>query len=160
MRVTIASFFVPILVLLVAFYTVSSADTISWWRIGSSGTLSGGAICGMHYLGNASISNYACEYAVANVVGSAIIAAAASTIALALFFVFRAAWKSSWWKRSGCAVVLAGGVSGMHWCAAMGTKYRLVHLEYAAGPNSRNIPVIIISCLVRAPPPNCLITQY
>ncbi|GAB1316829.1 hypothetical protein MFIFM68171_07039 [Madurella fahalii] len=113
-------------------------DEVNWWRIGISGTLSGGAICGMHYLGNASISNYCCDYAAANVTGSAVIAAVASTIALAHFFVFRSAWTSSWWKRVGCAIVLAGTVSGMHWCAATGTA------------EARHTTAIVVSCLAFA----------
>ncbi|KAK4653351.1 hypothetical protein QC762_512520 [Podospora pseudocomata] len=149
-RVTVASFFVPILVLCAAFFVVTStrnASGVNWWRIGVSGMLSGGAICGMHYLGNASISNYHCSYRPANVVGSALIAVAASTVALALFFVFRASWTNSWWKRTGCAIVLAGAVSGMHWCGAVGTTYRLMHLRSSSEMDTRNVTVIVISCL-------------
>ncbi|KAK3935708.1 hypothetical protein QBC46DRAFT_358017 [Diplogelasinospora grovesii] len=144
---TALSFFVPIVVLLVAFFVITTTNPIRWWRISLSGTLSGCAICGMHYLGNASISNYQCSYAVPNVVGAAIIAAAASTVALALFFVFRAAWTNSWWKRIGCAIVLAGAVSGMHWCAAVGTSYRLLHANPASGHSSRDTTVIVVACL-------------
>ncbi|KAK0736579.1 hypothetical protein B0T21DRAFT_384058 [Apiosordaria backusii] len=149
-RVTVASLFVPILVLLAAFFVVTSTrnvNGVNWWRIVVSGMLSGGAICGMHYLGNASISNYHCSYRPANVVGSAIIAVAASTVALALFFVFRASWTNSWWKRTGCAIVLAGAVSGMHWCGAVGTTYRLMHLNSRGEMDVRNVTVIVISCL-------------
>ncbi|KAK3690563.1 hypothetical protein B0T22DRAFT_463879 [Podospora appendiculata] len=145
--ITALSFFVPILVLVVAFFVVTSSSTAAWWRIGLSGSLSGGAISGMHYLGNASISNYKCSYNAANVAGAVVIAAAASTIALALFFVFRASWANSWWKRIGCALVLAGAVSGMHWCAALGTSFRLVHLNSASDNASRNTTVIVVACL-------------
>ncbi|KAL1838820.1 hypothetical protein VTJ49DRAFT_2177 [Mycothermus thermophilus] len=149
--VTVASFFVPIVVLIAAFFVVtgtSSTNTqVSWWRVGASGVLSGGAICGMHYLGNASISNYQCIYLPAFVVGSATIAAAASTVALALFFVFRSSWTNSWWKRLGCSVVLAGAVSGMHWCAVMGTRYRLLHINSDVGAAARNTTVIVTACL-------------
>ncbi|KAK4113248.1 hypothetical protein N656DRAFT_708468 [Canariomyces notabilis] len=150
-RMTAASFFVPILVLLIAFFVVTgnnnNSTEVSWWRVGVSGTLSGGAICGMHYLGNASISNYHCDYAVGNVAGSAVIAAAASTVALALFFVFRSAWTGSWWKRIGCAVVLAGAVSGMHWCAALGTRYTLLVVNEVGEYGPRNTTSVVISCL-------------
>jgi NO-binding membrane sensor protein with MHYT domain len=150
--VTVASFFVPIFVLLIAFFVVTGASTsgnqISWWRVSTAGTLSGSAICGMHYLGNASISNYRCTYLVAFVVASVIIAAVASTVALSLFFVFRSAWTNSWWKRIGCAVVLAGAVSGMHWCAVMGTRFTLVHVNSNRDLSSRNTTVIVTACLV------------
>ncbi|KAK4235834.1 hypothetical protein C8A03DRAFT_36313 [Achaetomium macrosporum] len=150
-RVTVASFFVPIIVLLVAFFVVTGASgnggRVSWWRVCASGALAGGAICGMHYLGNASVSNYRCDYRAAYVVGSAIIAVVASTAALALFFVIRSAWTNSWWKRTGCAVVLAGAVSGMHWCAVMGTKWTLIHLTSYSDIRSRNRTVIVTACL-------------
>lgn len=150
--VTVASFFVPIFVLLVAFFVVTGTSTsgnqISWWRVCASGTLSGGAICGMHYLGNASISNYRCDYLASFVAGSVVIAAVASSVALALFFVFRSSWNNSWWKRIGCAVVLAGAVSGMHWCAVMGTRYTLTRVNSNADISSRNTTVIVTACLV------------
>ncbi|EAQ91785.1 hypothetical protein CHGG_00020 [Chaetomium globosum CBS 148.51] len=149
--VTVASFFVPIFVLLVAFFVVTgtsnSSNKISWWRVTTAGTLSGGAICGMHYLGNASINNYRCDYIAAFVGGSIVIAAVASTVALSLFFVFRSSWTNSWWKRAGCAVVLAGAVSGMHWCAVMGTRYTLIHVNSNSDNSSRNTTVIVTACL-------------
>ncbi|KAH8197373.1 hypothetical protein TruAng_008466 [Truncatella angustata] len=144
---TAISFFLPILVLLTAFLAVGTNNKVSWWRIVVGGALAGGAICGMHYLGNASIDNYVCSYNIANVVGAAVIAVAASIVSLALFFVFRAAWTASWWKRGLCAIVLAGAVSGMHWCAAIGTQYRLVRLSSGGNQLSRNITVIVVICL-------------
>lgn len=105
----------------------------------------------MHYLGDAAISNYHCVYVTANVVGAAIIAVTASTVALSLFFVFRAAWTNSWLRRSGCMVILAGAVSGMHWCASLGTNYVL--LESAIGDSdgeSRNTTTIAVICLAAA----------
>jgi NO-binding membrane sensor protein with MHYT domain len=159
--VTVASFFVPIVVLLVSFFVVTGSTTnsnqVSWWRVGVSGCLSGGAICGMHYLGNASISTYRCDYVTAFVIGSIIIAAVASTVALSLFFVFRSSWTNSWWKRVGCAVVLAGAVSGMHWCAVMGTRYTLTHVNSTGDMSSRNTTVIVTACLVSTAPRSRLV---
>ncbi|CAK7274737.1 hypothetical protein SEPCBS119000_006326 [Sporothrix epigloea] len=144
---TALSFFVPILVLLAAFVATGTNNSVEWWRVAVGGAMSGMAICGMHYIGNASISNYACEYHIANVVGSAIISVAASIIALALFFVFRSSWTASWWKRSICAVVLAGAVSGMHWCASTGTKYRMLKLNRGNSDLSRIATVVVVICL-------------
>ncbi|KAL8397552.1 hypothetical protein RB594_004311 [Gaeumannomyces avenae] len=145
---TTLSLFVPIIVLLVAFVATGAKDRVSWWRIGVGGTLAGLASCGMHYLGNASISNYVCEYEKANIVASGIIAIAASSVSLALFFVLRVDWTSSWWKRIISEVILAGAVSGMHWCASGGTQYRLTALKSnTAGELSRNTTVIIVMCL-------------
>lgn len=151
--ITAASFFVPILVLILAFLAVSTTnDGVVWWRLVLAGTLSGSAICGMHYLGNASIRNYRCVYAAANVIGAAIIAVSASTVALALFFVFRVAWSVSWPRRVGCMAVLAGAVSGMHWCAALGTSYTLRdEARNQGGPgDSRTSTVVVVIFLAVA----------
>lgn len=145
---TAFSFFMPILVLVAAFVAIGTNDKVSWWRVAIGGTLAGAAICGMHYLGNASINNYVCIYNIANVVGAALIAVAASIIALSLFFVFRAGWTSSWWKRIISAVLLAGAVSGMHWCASTGTSYKLIALAGDNNQLSRNETVIVVICLV------------
>jgi NO-binding membrane sensor protein with MHYT domain len=139
-------------VLLLAFLAVNyRSSEVQWWRVFISGFLSGGAICGMHYLGDAAISNYRCRYVTANVVGAAIIAVTASTVALSLFFVFRAAWTNSWLRRMGCMVLLAGAVSGMHWCASLSTQFVL--LETAVGDSdsgSRNTTTIVVICLAAA----------
>lgn len=145
------SFFVPILVLAAAFMACGSNNNVSWWRISIGGTLCGGAVCGMHYLGNASIANYTCIYQVANVVGAALIAVAASIVALSIFFIFRAIWSSSWWKRIASAVILAAAVSGMHWVAAVGTRYRLVTIEPVKSDITRKSTVIVVICLVSHP---------
>lgn len=148
-KVTVASLFVPIFVLFIAFYVVTISSKVSWWRIVVSGTLSGAAICGMHYLGNAAISNYTCQYSTSSIAGAVVIAAVASTVALALFFVFRAAWTHSWWKRIGCAILLASAVSGMHWCAALGTTWIGKKVDQPTTNDLHNTTLIAVSCLVR-----------
>ncbi|KAH8679444.1 hypothetical protein BGZ61DRAFT_396378 [Ilyonectria robusta] len=144
---TAISFFVPIIVLLAAFVAVGTNDAVSWWRILIGGVLCGAAVCGMHYLGNRSIQNYVCTYNPAFVVGAAIIAVVASIIALSTFFIFRAVWANSWWKRTVSAFILAGAVSGMHWCAAVGTRYRLVNIKTETNEPSRSATVIVVICL-------------
>ncbi|KAF5019759.1 hypothetical protein F66182_8231 [Fusarium sp. NRRL 66182] len=144
---TAVSFFVPILVLLAAFIAVGTNNVVSWWRLIAGGVLCGTAVCGMHYLGNASINNYTCVYQPAYVIGSAIIAIVASNIALAMFFVFRAMWANAWWKRVISAVVLAGAVSGMHWCASVGTQYQLKKIKPSGNEPSRTGTVVVVICL-------------
>lgn len=144
---TAVSFFVPIIVLLAAFLAIGTNNCVSWWRVTVGGVLCGTAVCGMHYLGNASIANYTCVYRPAYVIGSAIIAVVASIVALAMFFVFRATWAASWWKRAISAVILAGAVSGMHWCAAVGTQYRLVKVKPEGNEPSRSATVVVVICL-------------
>lgn len=149
---TALSFFVPILVLLAAFIALGSDDRVSIFRVSMGASLAGSAICGMHYLGQAGISNYTSVYDVKNVVGSAVIAIAASIVALSVFFVLRVTWTNSWWKRALCAIILAGAVSGMHWLASVGTQYRLKNISIPSGSNiSRNSTVIVVIVLVRLP---------
>ncbi|KAL2890800.1 Signaling protein YkoW [Ceratocystis lukuohia] len=144
---TALSFFVPVIVLLPAFVAAGSNTAVSWWRVTIGGSLAGAAVCGMHYLGNNSISNYSCIYSLPHVIGSVVIAIVASNIALATFFMYRAAWTQAWWKRVISALLLAGGVSGMHWVASTGTQYRLVHLKQTSNAMSRNVTAIMVICL-------------
>jgi NO-binding membrane sensor protein with MHYT domain len=146
--ITALSFFVPIIVLMGAFLAVGTNSVVSRWRICAGGVLCGASVCGMHYLGNASIHNYTCEYRPSNVIGSAIIAVTASTAALSIFFVFRAMWANAWWKRMISALLLAGAVSGMHWCAAVGTRYRLRGLRPESEEPGNNTTLIVVICLV------------
>lgn len=146
---TVLSFLVPIAVLVAAFIPVGANSIVSWWRVSVGGIFCGSAVCGMHYLGNASISNYRCVYNIGSVVGAAVIAVAASTVALSMFFIFRSIWTNSLWKRILSASILAGAVSGMHWCAALGTQYRFVSTKLEGDGPSRDATAIAVICLVR-----------
>ncbi|KAK2684381.1 hypothetical protein QWA68_016791 [Fusarium oxysporum] len=139
---TALSFFIPILFLLSAFLAIGTIDAISWWRVIAGGVLCGVSICGMHYLGNISIRNYTCVYQPAYVVGSAIIAVVASNVALLMLFVFRVTWTYSWRRRAISAAVLASAISGMHWCAAAGTRHRFRDAHFEA-PKAETIVVAI-----------------
>jgi NO-binding membrane sensor protein with MHYT domain len=146
---TALSFFVPILVLLAAFTALGSNDRVNLVRVSAGGTLAGLAICGMHYLGQAGISNYTCVYSIINVVGSIVVAIIASIVALSVFFVLRATWTDSWWKRALCAITLAGAVFGMHWLASVGTQYRLKQTDPSLSHNiSRDSTVVVVIVLV------------
>jgi NO-binding membrane sensor protein with MHYT domain len=145
---TAASFFLPIVVLLVAFYLLGVVDRGNWYYIAASGLLTGTAVCGMHYVGQLGISNYNIGYHEQNVVGAAIISVVASFIALSVFFKLRDTWTDSWWKRSLCAAVLAGAVSGMHWTAAVGTVYHYRGTLKAPSTRSREQTVIVCAVLV------------
>ncbi|KAJ3455321.1 hypothetical protein MRS44_013921 [Fusarium solani] len=125
---TAVSFFIPILVLLVTFLAIGTNNAVSWWRV-----VVGGVLCGIAV----------CIY----VVGSAIIAVVASNVALFTFFVFRAMWTNSWQKRAISAAVLASAVSGMHWCAATGTRYRLRDIKSEGNEPSKGATVIVVICL-------------
>ncbi|KAL2853275.1 hypothetical protein BJY01DRAFT_78737 [Aspergillus pseudoustus] len=148
MSFTGVSFILPVCVLLTAFYAAGTGEKAGYLRIMLGGMLTGGSVCGMHYVGQLGISNYTCSYKTANVVGAAIIAVFASTAALAVFFRWRASWTNRWWRRGVCGLLLGVAVSGMHWTAAVGTSYS-GHDPSAnlGGQLSRTQTVIICSVL-------------
>ena len=148
---TALSFFLPVLVLLPAFLATDNQDQVRRVSVALGGTLAGLAICGMHYLGQLGIANYDCIYQVGYVIGSALVAVLASIVALTIFFLLRAAWTNSPWKRGLCALLLAGGVSGMHWLASVGTSYRFRFVPSSTTPFgnlSKRQTVIVVITLV------------
>lgn len=147
---TALSFFMPIVVLIFAFYTLGMPSRARLLRLAIAGFLTGAAVCGMHYLGQLGVENYHCSYRVQNVVGAAIIAVLASFIALSVFFRLRETWTDSWWKRLLCGCVLALAVSGMHWSAAVGTIY-VWKGDLSIHGNTRTQTAIIAASLVCAP---------
>ena len=57
-------------------------------------------------MGNGGISNFILDYAWPYVFGAAVIAVAASTVALRIFFYFKSQWTNNWLKRGFCATLL------------------------------------------------------
>ena len=149
---TAASFFLPIVVLLAAFYLLGVVDRGNWYWIVVSGLLTGTAVCGMHYVGQLGIANYNVSYHMQNVVGAAIIAVVASFVALSVFFKLRDTWTDCWWKRSLTAALLACAVSGMHWTAAVGTIYHPKGPQGKPSTRSREQTVIVCTVLVSTSP--------
>ncbi len=146
---TALSFFLPILVLSMAFYFLASTNHARPPYILLGGALAGTAICGMHYLGDYGIANYDCHYRIGNVVGAAVIAVVASLIALSVFFRLRETWTDTWWKRTLCGAVLASAVAGMHWTAVIGTRYRFKGVGSGTRDATRVQTVIVCAVLVR-----------
>ncbi|EPQ29261.1 uncharacterized protein PFL1_03016 [Pseudozyma flocculosa PF-1] len=121
---TVLSLFVPLVALLLAFFIVDAQVSFSILRTSLSGILVGLIVSLMHY--SASLkTNFTVIYSPAQVVASIVVACIASTVALVAFFKFRAQWEDSWWKRILCALILAGGVSGMHYIGVWGTSYQV-----------------------------------
>ncbi|KAL8737487.1 MAG: hypothetical protein Q9181_001617 [Wetmoreana brouardii] len=145
---TAGSFFLPICVVSIAFYLLGISGEVHFTLTVVVGILTGAAVCGMHYLGQGAISNYAVSYDWEYVVGSAFIAAIAATVALGVFFYLKATWTNSWYKRALCAAVLAASVSGMHWVATVGTIYRYRSAAQQRGGLTRQATVIIVLWLV------------
>ena len=146
---TAGSLLVPVSLVGGAFFVFSISEKVSILRTLIGGFLVGLGICGMHYLGQVSIINYKAEYVAANIAGAAVIAVAASTIALGLFFYLNSTWTNNWLKRLACAWLLAAGVSGMHWVASVGTSYQdTVPSKEGSHSLSRRDTAIIVTCLV------------
>lgn len=145
---TAGSFFLPICVLSIAFYLLGISEKVSIARIIIVGLLTGAAVCGMHYFGQGGMSNYLASYEWQYVLGSAFIAVTAATLALGVFFYFKATWTNNWMKRALCASVLAGSVSGMHWVAAVGTTYRYKEGVRKGNGLTRQATVVVVLCLV------------
>ncbi|RMZ84772.1 hypothetical protein DV737_g932, partial [Chaetothyriales sp. CBS 132003] len=143
----VISFFLPIVVLLKAFYLLATTNRAKLPFIVLASILTGTAVCCMHYLADYAILNYHCNYRIGNVVGSAVIAVAASLIALSIFFRLRETWTDTWWKRMACAPLLTSAVSGMHWTVAVGTDYTPKTSPSGSGSTNRTQTVIICSAL-------------
>ena len=159
---TALSFFLPILVLLAAFYMLGVPEkAANQFHVVAAGVLTGSAVCGMHYIGQLGIDNYHCSYYVQNVVGAAFIAVLASLIALSIFFRLRNTWTDTWWKRGLCGTLLSCAVSGMHWTAAAGTIYEWKG-NLAVHGNSRVQASIIAFILVSKPflRPTLIVTGF
>jgi NO-binding membrane sensor protein with MHYT domain len=146
---TAVSFALPVIVLLGAFYAISFEDKATIPHLLIGGLLAGGAVCGMHYVGQLGIDNYLCHYEIGNVIGAAIIAAVSATLALSVFFRWKAAWNDSWWRRCICGALLACAVTGMHYTAAVGTTYKPKSGDISSSNElSRRTTVIVCAVLV------------
>ncbi|KAL9103058.1 MAG: hypothetical protein Q9163_001856 [Psora crenata] len=145
---TAGSFFLPICGVGIAFYFFSVSESISTVTTIVGGLLMGSAVCGMHYMGEGGLANYTASYTWPWVLGSAIIAVVASTTSLGIFFYFKSVWTNTWQKRGASASLLAVAVSGMHWVAVRGTRYRLKS-DVVTGSTglSRQAVVIVVICL-------------
>ncbi|KAL9604935.1 MAG: hypothetical protein Q9219_000123 [cf. Caloplaca sp. 3 TL-2023] len=143
---TVGSFLLPICVLIIAFYLLGLSEGVKITRIAIVGVLTGAAICGMHYFGQGGISNYEVSYQWEYVLGAALIAISAATIALGVFFYLKATWTNNWWKRGLCASLLAAAVSGMHWVAAVGTVYRHRPGTRRSNGLTRQATVVVVLC--------------
>jgi NO-binding membrane sensor protein with MHYT domain len=146
---TTLSFFIPVAVLMISFWTVGANDLVSIPRVCLGGMLAGLGFSAMVYLGQAGISNYDCIYVVGYIIPSAIISCLASMVALFGFFYYRSNWNTSWWKRALSGLILATGITGMHWLNIAGTEYRLKMLDvWPPSNSSRSTTVTVVIIFV------------
>lgn len=118
---TVFSLFVPLVALATAFFFVT-VNSLSYVRVVFSGVTTGGIIALMHYSASFK-TNFDVHYKAVHVVFSIVLACLSATVALFTFFRLRAQWADSWWKRGMCALVLATGVSSMHYLGQSGTSF-------------------------------------
>ncbi|TLD22529.1 hypothetical protein E2P81_ATG07722 [Venturia nashicola] len=143
---TALSVFLPIIFLFLGFTTVEfrhPGQPLFWPSLLFAGIIAGLAITGMHYVGNFGINNYSLENPPQFVVGAGLIAISACCVALALFFYFKGRWINSFPRRVACACLLAGAVSGMHWTASVGTRYKLGDMPPDQSGMSRDTNLIV-----------------
>lgn len=63
-------------------------------------------------IGQFAIDYFVMVYKVGYIIGAAIIAMSAVTVALYIFFKLRERWMNAWYKRLGCAMLMATAVCG------------------------------------------------
>ncbi|KAK4954037.1 hypothetical protein LTR66_013619 [Elasticomyces elasticus] len=155
-RFTVLSLILPIICLYGAFFVAELPHGNVTRRnisLVATGFVAGISIVGMHYTGNLGITNYNLDYSNRFIVGACIVATVDCIITLTLFFVLREKWINHFTRRFFCAALLAVAVSGMHWVASIGCKYRLKELDNSSLPQGRNTNVIIAGVL-------CALTSF
>ena len=99
-----------------------------------------------------SLVHYTCTYYIGPVVGSAIVAVSFTVAALIVFFKLREKWDDSFWKRAGCALILALAVLGMHMITVSGTLYKLLPEEVDPRVLADSWTIIVAGILVSHAP--------
>ena len=146
---TIASFFLPIGIAAGSFFLFGDPSIDFWIRIPLGGVTMGAAICSMHYVSLAGVYNYACKTSNGHTICAILIAVAASSVALGTSSAMKSMWRSTWYKRLVCALLLAVSSWATHWTAIFGTSYHLIPTSAVASAGiSGNTTVVIALCFV------------
>ena len=127
---TALSAFIPMVALFIAFWSADrryQGGVTFFGYLIAPGIVAGAAICGMHYAGSFGIANYDPHFKPGYVAGSIVLASLACVAALSGLFILQDLWMSNFKLRLLVAIVLAATVSGMHWCATVGTWYTVKH---------------------------------
>ncbi|CAO3702422.1 unnamed protein product [Rhizopus stolonifer] len=146
---TFASLVVSIACMFISFCFVGVTEKVYLYRIIPSGLFTGlGVVC-MHYLGQFAINYFIIVYKKSFVIGAIVIACVAVTAALYIFFKLRENWMNTWYKRLGCAMLMALAVCGMHYTALLGTIFYLPPLGTPPRPTlSTGALIGIIAAIV------------
>ncbi|KAI9468932.1 MAG: hypothetical protein EXX96DRAFT_589771 [Benjaminiella poitrasii] len=120
---TFGSLAVAIVCMFLAFAFVGVTEEARIIRIVPSGIFAGLGIVCMHYMGQFAIDYFIVTYRIGYLLGAIVIACVAVTLALYTFFKLREKWSNLWYKRLGCAMLMALAVCGMHYTALVGTDF-------------------------------------
>ncbi|KAG9293261.1 hypothetical protein G9A89_010632 [Geosiphon pyriformis] len=117
------SLFLPIIVITLAFYMIGSQPKVNHLRLFLGGSVLALSIGLLHFCAQFAIINYTVQYNPFFFAAAIIVAAVFSNAGLYIFYALRAQWQSDWYKRLGCALLLAFGITGTHFTASAGTHY-------------------------------------
>ena len=145
----IGSLFLPIGIAAVSFYLLGEPSIHFWIRIPLGGVTMGAAICSMYYFSQVGVFNYACSTSNGHTISAVFIAVTVGSVALGTSSALTSMWRSTWYKRLACALLLAVCSSGTHWTATFGTSYHLIPTSTVSLAGiSGNTTVLIALCLV------------
>ncbi|KAI9096048.1 hypothetical protein DFS34DRAFT_650766 [Phlyctochytrium arcticum] len=121
---TIGSLLEPIFCVCVAVYISGAQENPSILRLFLGGAFAALGICLMHFTAMEAM-RVRINFIPALVALSCVIAFAATTTALAVFFRLRALWQNSAWKQMGCAMILSGAICCMHYVGMAAARYSI-----------------------------------
>ncbi|CAK4034166.1 hypothetical protein DOTSEDRAFT_88624 [Lecanosticta acicola] len=150
---TVLSLILPVLGLTAAFSAAEyqfNRKWVHWTALMCTGVFAGLSVVGMHYVANLGVKHHALHYNTRYLVASFVISVGDCLAVLILFYTLREKWISAWWKRVGCAMALAVGVSAMHFTAATDCEYMLKSYSSPGELRSRDIQVAIAGSLCGA----------
>lgn len=148
---TIGSFFAPVVCMGLSLYPMKHSEVWSVVEIIINGLMAAGGALAMYFISEASMLNYTrTSTSVGSWCAAVVCLLVADCVAFWMFFGFKAAWTSSFPKRSACALLLAGTISSMQWLLKLGTEYRYTGNKNSSPPSlSRRAELLAPLLLVR-----------
>ena len=154
---TIGALFLPSGIAAGSFYLFGAPSVNFWIRIPLGGVVMGAAICSMHYSSQGAVLNYTCSTPNGYTISAILIAVTSSSVALGISFTLTSMWRSTWYKRLACALLLAVCASGTHWTATFGTSCRLIPTSTEALAGISGNTTVLIALYLVSPAENELV---
>jgi NO-binding membrane sensor protein with MHYT domain len=102
-----------------------------------------------HFISQKTILNYEMSYSAGYVLASLICRGFTTSTAFATFFYFKIKWRSSFIRRSACALLLAASIWGPHWIFEHGSNYEFKPAARRSTYSlSRQAEIVVIIALV------------